>query len=120
MQGEGGGARFTMSGIDPNRQYLRLSLWSAVMTYLGRYGGPIDNPNGLQSAPIVFLHEPQEIDGVSFLSHRKNDWKSQLTGNSSWGSCRNAEYWALRSGVVSDPLQPCELLGLSVLHASTR
>lgn len=101
-QGEGGGATFTVSGIDDSGEYRRLKLSAEVMTYVGRHGGPIDNPQNLRGKAIVFLHEPQDLDGVSFLAQRKNDWAS---ADLIWGyvpSLRRAR--RINASTRSDPI----------------
>lgn len=75
-QGEGGGATFLISGIDNNGEYRRIKASGDVMSYVGRHGGPIDNPDGMRSKAIVFVHEPLDVQGVSFLSWRRHDWTS--------------------------------------------
>ncbi len=77
LQGEGGGATFTLNGIDRNGEFRRVKVASEVMAYVGRHGGPIDNPEGLRSTGMAFLLEPSDVENVSFLAKRKNDWESQ-------------------------------------------
>lgn len=76
-QGEGGGATFSISAIGERGEFRRIKLSGEVMTYVGRHGGPIENPDNLRGKGLAFLHEPQDLDRVSFLAHQKNDWESQ-------------------------------------------
>lgn len=76
LQGEGGGARFSLNGIDQSGEFRRIIVSLEGMAFLGRHAGPIDNPEGLRSTGMVFVHEPLDVEGVSFLAKRKNDWES--------------------------------------------
>ncbi|GIW40871.1 MAG: hypothetical protein KatS3mg076_1448 [Candidatus Binatia bacterium] len=102
MQGEGGGATFTINGIDRGGEFRHIKVGIHVMTYLGRHGGPIPNPQGLRSAAMVFLHEPKDIEGVSFLALRKNDWYSN---DKIWGYIpATRRVRRLNSATRSDPI----------------
>jgi hypothetical protein len=74
MQGEGGGATFTINGLDRDGEFKHLRVSVEGMAFVGRHGGPIDNPENLRSTGIAFLHEPQDIEGVSLLQKRTHDW----------------------------------------------
>jgi hypothetical protein len=76
-QGNGGGATFTLNGISKNGEFKRIKIWMHGMAFLGRHGGPIDNPDNLRSTGLVNVLEPNDIDGVGGLSKRINDWESQ-------------------------------------------
>ncbi len=76
-QGGGGGATFTLNGIDTNGEYKRIKLWTHLKSFVGIHGGPIDNPEGLRNAGLTSVIEPTDIDGVGGLSKRVNDWESQ-------------------------------------------
>ncbi len=75
--GGGGGATFTMNGVDTNGEFKRIKMWLAGQNYLGRNSGPIPNPENLRSAAILGLIEPQDVDGVAGLTKRPNDWEGQ-------------------------------------------
>jgi hypothetical protein len=75
--GGGGGATFTLNGIDAGGEFKRIKLWGHVQAFLGRHGGRIENPENLRSAGLSNVLEPMDIDGVAGLSRRKNDWVSQ-------------------------------------------
>jgi hypothetical protein len=107
MQGEGGGATFTLNGIEPGGEYRRIRVGGEGMTFIGRHGGPIDNPEGLRNTGIAFLYEPLDIQDVSFLLKRKNDWESQ---DMIWGylpSTRRIR--RLNAATRSDPLGGMEI-----------
>lgn len=75
--GEGQGATFTLNGIDGNGEFKRIKLWLHANQYLGRHGGPIDNPENLRSTAMTNVLEPQDVDGVGGLNKRTNDWGGQ-------------------------------------------
>ncbi len=75
--GEGGGATFTLNGIDSGGEFKRIKMWLHGMAFLGRQGGPIDNPENLRGTGMVNVLEPQDIDGVAGLGKTPNDWTSQ-------------------------------------------
>ncbi|MDX2170058.1 MAG: DUF1329 domain-containing protein, partial [Deltaproteobacteria bacterium] len=74
--GEGQGATFTLNGIDTSGEFKRVKLWLHTLAFLGRHGGPIDNPEGLRAAALANALEPTDIDGVGGLTKRVNDWDS--------------------------------------------
>jgi hypothetical protein len=76
-QGGGGGATFTLNGIDTNGEYKRIKAWIHSMAFLGRHGGPIPNPENLQGTGLSGVLEPSDIDGVGGLVKRTNSWTSQ-------------------------------------------
>jgi len=75
--GEGQGATFTLNGIDGSGEFKRIKLWLHLNTFLGRHGGPIDNPENLRATNMSNVLEPQDVDGVGGLGKRINDWTSQ-------------------------------------------
>jgi hypothetical protein len=102
MQGEGGGATFTINGLDTDGEFKHIKVSVEGMSFLGRHGGPIDNPEGLRTTGMAFLHEPPDIEGVSFLLKRDNDWESS---DNLWGyipSTRRVR--KLNSATRSDPI----------------
>ncbi len=76
-QAGGGGATFTLNGIDTGGEFKRIKLWTHLKAYLGKHGGPIPNPEGLRFAGLTGVMEPTDIDGVGGLTKRVNDWVSQ-------------------------------------------
>lgn len=76
-QGGGGGATFTLNGVDGGGEFKRIKLWAHVKAYIGMSGGPIDNPDGLRGASLNYVLEPTDVDGVAGLGRRLNDWKAQ-------------------------------------------
>jgi len=76
FQGEGGGATFTLNGLDGGGEFRHLKVGGESMAFVGRHGGPIDNPQNLRGTGMVFLYEPQDAQNVSFLAKRENDWTS--------------------------------------------
>jgi hypothetical protein len=75
--GEGAGATFTLNGIDTSGEFKRIKLWLHANNFLGRHGGPIDNPENLRTTALTNVLEPQDIDGVGGLTKRTNDWEAQ-------------------------------------------
>jgi hypothetical protein len=74
----GGGATFTLNGIDNSGEYKRIKLWIHGQNYLGRHFGPLPkNSENLRSTGIVGVMEPQDVDGIAGLNKRINDWESQ-------------------------------------------
>ena len=76
-QGGGGGATFTLNGIDTNGEFKRIKLWAHIKSFIGIHGGAIDNPETLRNASLTNVLEPTDIDGVGGLSKRVNDWYAQ-------------------------------------------
>ncbi|MDX2166483.1 MAG: DUF1329 domain-containing protein [Deltaproteobacteria bacterium] len=76
-QGGGGGATFTLNGIDSGGEYKRIKAWIHSMAFLGRHGGPVDNPENLALTALTGVLEPSDIDGVGGLVKRTNTWTSQ-------------------------------------------
>jgi hypothetical protein len=74
---EGQGATFTLNGVDSSGEFKRIKLWLHMMFYLGRQGGPVDNPENLRRVSMSNVIEPQDVDGVAGLTKRPNDWKSE-------------------------------------------
>jgi len=74
---EGAGATFTLNGLDASGEYKRIKLWLHFNYFLGRQGGPIDNPENLRYVDLANVTEPLDVDGVAGLTKRLNDWTSQ-------------------------------------------
>jgi hypothetical protein len=107
LQGEGGGATFTISAIDRDGEHRRMKLSGEMMAYVGRHGGPIDNPENMRGKGIVFLHEPMDLADLSFLVHQKNDWESQ---DLIWGYVPQVRrVRRLSSSTRSDPIAGMDL-----------
>ena len=76
--GGGGGATFTLNGVDNNGQFRRVKAFIHAMGYQGRLDGKLeDNPENLQGQGIGGAIEPQDVEGVSTLTKRYWDWESQ-------------------------------------------
>jgi hypothetical protein len=74
----GGGATFTLNGVDNGGQFRRVKAFIHAMGYQGRLDGQItDNPENLQGQGIGGAIEPQDVEGVSTLTKRYWDWESQ-------------------------------------------
>jgi hypothetical protein len=102
MQGEGGGATFTLNGIDRSGEFRHIKVSGEGMAFVGRHGGPIDNPENLRATGIAFLLEPNDIDGVSFLSKRDNDWEAN---DKIWGYIpQTRRVRKINSATRSDPI----------------
>jgi hypothetical protein len=78
LAGGGGGATFTLNGVDNNGQFRRVKAFIHSMGYQGRLDGKIeDNPENLQGQGVGGAIEPQDVEGVSTLTKRYWDWESQ-------------------------------------------
>lgn len=102
MQGEGGGATFTLNGLDMDGEFKHVKVSVEGMTFIGRHGGPVVNPEGLRTTGLAWLLEPQDIEGVSLLMKRENDWESN---DQIWGyvpSTRRVR--KLNAATRSDPI----------------
>ena len=78
LQGGGGGATFTLNGVDTNGQFRRIKAFIHSMGYQGRHGGKIENnPENLQGQAVSAAIEPIDVEGVSTLTKRFWDWESQ-------------------------------------------
>jgi hypothetical protein len=77
-QGGGGGATFTLNGVDTNGEFRRVKAFIHSMGYQGRSDGKIEsNPDNLAGQGIGGAIEPQDVEGVSTLTKRYWDWDSQ-------------------------------------------
>ncbi len=78
QMGSGQGATFTLNGIDSTGEFKRIKTWLHGQSFTGRSAGPLpSNPENLRDTAISAALEPQDIDGVSVLTKRINDWTSQ-------------------------------------------
>jgi hypothetical protein len=77
QMGEGQGATFMLNGIDTSGEFKRIKLWLHTLSFLGRHGGPIDNPENLRSTALSNVLEPRDVDGVGGLTKRENNWDAQ-------------------------------------------
>ena len=77
--GGGGGATFTLNGVDTNGQFRRIKAFIHTRGYQGRHFGKlkIDNPENLAGEGIGGALEPVDVEGVSTLTKRYWDWESQ-------------------------------------------
>jgi len=78
LQGGGGGATFTLNGIDSNGEFRRIKAFIHTQGFQGRHFGPLkDNPENLTGQGIGGAIEPLDVEGVSTLTKRFWDWESQ-------------------------------------------
>lgn len=78
LQGGGGGATFTLNGVDTNGQFRRIKAFIHTRGYQGRHFGPLpDNPEKLYGEGLSGALEPLDVEGVSQLTKRFWDWESQ-------------------------------------------
>jgi uncharacterized protein DUF1329 len=76
--GGGGGATFTLNGVDTNGQFRRIKAFIHSRGYQGRHFGPLkDNPENLAGEGLSGALEPLDVEGVSQLTKRYWDWDSQ-------------------------------------------
>lgn len=73
-QSEGQGATFTLDGVDRGGRFRRIKVFLHAMTYLAR---KIPNPKNLRGTAVSGALEPHDVEGVSTLTLRHNDWESQ-------------------------------------------
>ncbi|MFN8545386.1 MAG: DUF1329 domain-containing protein [Candidatus Binatia bacterium] len=74
----GGGATFSLNGVDTSNEFRRVKAFIHSMGYQGRLDGRIENnPENLEGQAITAALEPQDVEGVSQLSKRYWDWDSQ-------------------------------------------
>ena len=77
-QGGGGGATFTLNGVDTRGQFRRVKAFIHTQGFQGRHFGPLkDNPEKLTGQGIGGALEPIDVEGVSTLTKRYWDWESQ-------------------------------------------
>ncbi|HZP43039.1 MAG TPA: DUF1329 domain-containing protein, partial [Candidatus Binatia bacterium] len=78
LQGGGGGATFTLNGVDSGGQFRRVKAFLHTQGFQGRHFGPLkDNPENLQGQALGGAIEPLDVEGVSTLTKRYWDWESQ-------------------------------------------
>ncbi len=76
--GGGGGATFTLNGVDTGGQFRRIKAFIHTRGYQGRHFGPLkDNPEGLSGEAIAGALEPVDVEGVSTLTKRYWNWDGQ-------------------------------------------
>ncbi|HUE30739.1 MAG TPA: DUF1329 domain-containing protein [Verrucomicrobiae bacterium] len=76
--GGGGGATFTLNGVDTGGQFRRIKAFIHTRGYQGRHFGPLkDNPEGLAGEGIGGALEPVDVEGVSTLTKRYWNWEGQ-------------------------------------------
>ena len=74
----GGGATFTLNGIDSSGEFRRIKAFVHTMGYQGRLDGKLkDNPEKLEGQGVTAALEPQDVEGFSALTKRYWDWDSQ-------------------------------------------
>lgn len=77
-QGGGGGATFTLNGVDTGGEFRKVKAFIHAMGYQGRLDGKIeDNTENLAGQAIGAAIEPIDVEGVSTLTKRFWDWESQ-------------------------------------------
>ena len=78
LQGGGGGATFTLNGVDTGGQFRRVKAFIHSQGFQGRHFGPLkDNPENLEGQALGGAIEPLDVEGVSTLTKRYWDWESQ-------------------------------------------
>jgi hypothetical protein len=76
--GGGGGATFTLNGVDTGGQFRRIKAFIHSRGYQGRHFGPLkDNPENLAGEAIGGALEPVDVEGVSTLTKRYWNWDGQ-------------------------------------------
>src|SRR2546426_12485844 len=81
--GGGGGAPFTLNGVDTGGQFRRIKAFIHTRGYQGRHFGPLkDNPEGLAGEGLGGAPRPGDGGGGSALTQRFWDLGGQDAG---WG-----------------------------------
>jgi len=110
LAGGGGGATFTLNGIDTSGEFRKIKAFIHSMGYQGRLDGQLkDNPENLQGQAISGALEPQDVEGVSQLTKRYWDWESQ---DALWAyipSTRRAR--RVNAATRSDPVAGLDIFG---------
>lgn len=76
--GGGGGATFTLNGIDTTGEFRRIKAFIHAQSIQGSLNGkPAENPENIENQGVTGALEPQDAEGVSLLSKRFWDWDSQ-------------------------------------------
>jgi hypothetical protein len=76
--GGGGGATFSLNGVDGNGEFRKIKAFIHTQVFQGRHGGPLpDNPENLALQGLGGALEPLDVEGVSTLTKRYWDWESQ-------------------------------------------
>jgi hypothetical protein len=70
----GTGASFYLTGLDERGAYRTVRTRIQAMAYVGRYGGPIANPERVVVKATTIALEPPDVEGVSTLTVRHLDW----------------------------------------------
>jgi hypothetical protein len=70
----GTGASFYLTGLDHNGAYRTVRTKIQAMGFVGRHGGPIENPDRLVAKATSLALEPPDVEGVSTLTVRHIDW----------------------------------------------
>jgi hypothetical protein len=108
--GGGGGATFTLNGVDSGGQFRRIKAFIHTRGYQGRHFGPLkDNPENLAGEGIGAALEPLDVEGVSTLTKRFWNWDGQ---DALWAyvpSTRRAR--RVNAASRSDPVAGLDIFG---------
>ena len=78
LMGGGGGATFTLNGIDTSGEFRRIKAFIHTQGFQGRHGGPLaENPENLAGQGIGAALEPVDVEGVSTFTKRFWNWDGQ-------------------------------------------
>src|SRR2546430_15790237 len=73
----GGGATFTLNGIDSGGEFRRIKGFVHTMGYQGRLDGKLkDNPQKLEGPGVTAALAPQDVRGLSAPTKRYPGWDS--------------------------------------------
>src|SRR5262249_7531142 len=70
----GTGASFYLTRLDEDGADRTVRTKLQAMAYVGRHGGPIDNPDHLVAKATSVALEPPDVEGVSTLTVRHQAW----------------------------------------------
>jgi hypothetical protein len=108
--GGGGGATFSLNGVDGNGEFRRIKAFIHLLAFQGRLDGKMDkNPENLAGTGLSGALEPQDVEGVSQLTKRFWDWESQ---DALWAyvpSTRRAR--RVNAATRSDPVAGLDIFG---------
>jgi len=74
LMGGGSGASFYLTGLDQKGAYRTIRTRIQATAYVGRHGGPVDNPERVVAKATSLALEPPDVEGVSTLTVRHLDW----------------------------------------------
>jgi len=72
--GDGGGATFTLNGVDSEGEFTRVKLWRHWQSFLGRHAGPLENPEAARNTFITVYPDQR----ARSLAIQRNNWERSI------------------------------------------